>query len=297
MGAQQLAGAPYPGGFVTVNNVADFGDGVKQPAVGVFGHYRTPAGPPYADVLPGQMVAGGHVSITNTGNPSFGAYHVAWKGDGSELAYGTGSCNALGYLPANPPYGSLGAVLPVVAGADPCLVAFGPTAATRDKYVYYSSIGLNQHTDYGGIYLNRLGDASGGTKLIAFDYWDNDVYDIEWLPDGSGFLFSMLYVQLDPVGTYSTIYKYDIASDSLSAVLTTTEFCVRDFSISPDGQSVVFHTTADQYWDETSSLRIVNMDGSGLHLLATDAGRPAWGRAVAAPSIRAYVPSTLRGVW
>ena len=52
MGAQGLTGAPYPGGLVTVNNVADFGPGVLQPAVGVFGHYRTPVSPPYADVLP-----------------------------------------------------------------------------------------------------------------------------------------------------------------------------------------------------------------------------------------------------
>ena len=283
MGAQGLTGAPYPGGLVTVNNVADFGEGVQQPAVGIFGHYRTRAGPPYADVVPGQTVSGGFVRITNTGVSGFGAYKISWKADASALSYGTGTCNALGHLSSHPAYGRLGDVLPVVAGADPCQVAWGPTAA-GDQYVYYSSIGLNQETGYGGIYLNSLGDASGGTQVVYFTYWDTAVFDMEWLPDGSGFLFTNLYVLLDPPGTYSTIYKYDFATKSLSAVLTTRAFCIRDLSISPNGQHVVFHTTADQYFDPTSSLWIVNIDGSGLHKLLDDAGLPAWGPA--------YTPDT-----
>ena len=192
MGAQGLAGAPYPGDLVTVNNVADFGPGVQQPAVGVFGQRRTPASPPYADVVPGQTVAGGHVSITDAGVSGFGAYKISWKADASALSYGTGTCNSLGHISSHPAYGRLGDVLPVVAGADPCQVAWGPTAA-GDQYVYYSSIGLNQETGYGGIYLNSLGDASGGTQVVYFTYWDTAVFDMEWLPDGSGFLFTNLY--------------------------------------------------------------------------------------------------------
>jgi len=276
MGARTLIRAPTAG-TVTFDSVADLGDGVPQPAVGIFGHYRISGAGPYADVLPGQTVEGGNVDIGNTGIAGFGARKVAWKGDGSTLAYGTGSCNALGYLSSNPPHGSLGGTLPVVAGADPCLVAFGPTTATADQYVYYSDIALNQDSGYGGIYLNSLGNAAGGAQLIYFGYWDNAVYDIEWLPDGSGFLFTEQYMLMDPVGSYSTIYRYDIASHDLTEVLTSRDWCARDLSISPDGQYVVFHTTADQYNDSTSSLRIVNIDGSGLHKLLDDAGRPAWG--------------------
>ena len=184
-------------------------------------------------------------------------------------------------------------MLPVVAGADPCQVAWGPTAA-GDQYVYYSSIGLNQETGYGGIYLNSLGDASGGTQVVYFTYWDTAVFDMEWLPDGSGFLFTNLYVLLDPPGTYSTIYKYDFATKSLSAVLTTRAFCIRDLSISPNGQHVVFHTTADQYSDPTSSLWIMNRDGTGLHKLLDDAGRPAWGQTPAPLNRRTYLPMVVR---
>ena len=42
------------------------------------------------------------------------------------------------------------------------------------------------------------------------------------------------------------------------------------------------------------SLWIVNRDGSGLHKLADDAGRPAWGRVPAPLTPRAYLPMLVR---
>ena len=51
---------------------------------------------------------------------------------------------------------------------------------------------LNENV--GGIYLNTVGDTSGGTKLVPITTTTAEmVHDIEWLPDGSGFLFSMRY--------------------------------------------------------------------------------------------------------
>jgi hypothetical protein len=56
---------------------------------------------------------------------------------------------------------------------------------------------------FGGIYLNTVGNASGGTQLVIIpDYSGQIAHDIEWLPDGSGFLFSLAFTQFppDPVG-------------------------------------------------------------------------------------------------
>ncbi len=50
---------------------------------------------------------------------------------------------------------------------------------------------------------------------------------------------------------------------------------------------------ADVY-DTTSSLWIMNVDGSGLHKLADDAGRPAWGMAPAPLTPRAYIPMVVK---
>ena len=48
-------------------------------------------------------------------------------------------------------------------------------------------------------------------------------------------------------------------------------------TVSPDGQHIVFERTTDPVFDPTSSLWIMNRDGTGLHMLIDDAGRPAWG--------------------
>ena len=76
------------GSTVTFDNVADFGPGVLQPAVGVYGGYRILASPPLADVQPGQTVAGGNLVVSEfSGIDGFGTGKVSWKADGSALAY------------------------------------------------------------------------------------------------------------------------------------------------------------------------------------------------------------------
>ncbi len=70
---------------------------------------------------------------------------------------------AIRQIPAVPPYGATGVDLPVVEKASPQLVAWGPTPATKDQYLYSSDWYLLKD-DVGGIYLNTVGNASGGTQ-------------------------------------------------------------------------------------------------------------------------------------
>lgn len=296
---QGAPGARYAtNGTMTFDNVADFGPGVLQPAVGIYigayGAERTEGYPPYADVRPNKTVAGGSVTIPGSPAKTFGAGKVSWKADGSALAYGMRSGSHISQIPASPPYGSAGQPLPVVAHASPNLVAWGPTQATRDLYLYFSKDDWMDQ-EAAGIYLNSVGNTSGGAKLVDVDIPNGQrVYDIEWLPDASGFLFSGTYINL---GTWTNIFRYDFGDPPTLTEVTNLpdDQGAREISISPDGQEVVFEWVPDIFLDKTSSLWITKSDGSGApRWLANDAGRPAWGKTPPPLTPRAYLPIVVK---
>jgi TolB protein len=279
-------------GTVTFDDVADFGPGIHQPSIGIYGLYRFTSYPPYADVQPGQTVPGGNLTIMSlSGFGGFGAGKVSWKADGSALAYGMRSASGIEQIPANPSYGSIGVDLPVDQEASPSLVAWGPTTATKDQYLYSSGMNVLKE-NVGGIYLNTVGDTSGGTQLVLIeDYSAQYIHDIEWLPDGSGFLFSMRWVPMD---ICSDLFEYNFATQEITRLTPSLwdESSVggaRGLSISPDGQQIVFERAVYPN-DPTSSLWIMNRDGSNMRKLADDAGRPAWGRTPAPLTPRVYLP-------
>jgi len=288
-----VQGAPGPksafnDGTITFDHVADLGPGVVQPAVGIYGGLRILASPPLADVQPNATVPGGNLIISVfSGIDALGTGKVSWKADGSALAYGMRTYSAIRQIPATPSLGSIGQSLPVVQHAAPNLVAWGPTAATKDQYLY-SSKDDPIWENVEGIYLNTAGNASGGVRVVPISayYGAELVHDIEWLPDGSGFLFCKRYVQLE---IYANIFEYNLATQEVTQLTHLTDDSARGLSISPDGQHIVFERVADVH-DSTSSLWIVRRDGSGLRKLADDAGRPAWGRVPPSPAPRAYLP-------
>ncbi len=128
-----------------------------------------------------------------------------------------------------------------------------------------------------GIFLNTVGDASGGTRLyhpppiLSFQ-----MLDIEWLPDGSGFLFSFRYMSgWDPVYTcaghdYHTchnIFEFNLATKRITQRTDLDDQTVQRMVVSPDGQHILFERTTDPVFDPTSSLWIINRDGTGLRKL------------------------------
>jgi Tol biopolymer transport system component len=115
--------------------------------------------------------------------------------------------------------------------------------------------------------------------VVAFE--GETVFDIEWLPDASGFLYTKKYVNL---GIWTNIFEYSFATgESTEITHLPDDNEARAFSLSPDGQQIVFEWTTEP-WDPTSDLYIINRDGTGLRKLVEDAGRPAWGDS-ANPSI------------
>ena len=285
-----VAGAPgikkAEWGTMTFDNVADFGPGVLQPAVAIVVLDRTLGHPPYADVQPGQTVSGGILIINeNSSIRGWGADGVSWKADGSALGFNLWNCSAINPIAAVPPYGHLGNALPVVPDDYTCLHSWNPTLAGSNQYLYYSSDLISDAAH--GIWLNTVGDASGGTRLYH-PPWPLffEMLDIEWLPDGSGFLFNMWYMSgWDPVYTCvgtglphcHNIFEYNLATHQITQRTDIDDETAMRMTVSPDGQHIVFERTTDPVFDPTSSLWIINRDGTGLHMLVDDAGRPAWG--------------------
>ncbi|MGE5601684.1 MAG: hypothetical protein ACM30E_01460 [Nitrososphaerales archaeon] len=292
-----VAGAPsvksiLGDGIVTFDKVADFGSGVLQPSIGVWGLYRFVSYPPYADVQPGKTVPGGNITIMSlSGFQAFGAGKVSWKADGSALAYVLRSNSNIWEISANPAYGATGTALPFNEHTKPRLVAWGPTAAKQDEYLYVSDPNILDE-GYAGIWLGTRGDASGGKRLVSIDSDATWVKDIEWLPDGSGFLFSLFYVGL---GYFCNIFEYDFATGDATRL---TDFppdgdYAHGLSISPDGRHVVFERVVDDL-DSDSSLWIMNIESRDVWKLVDDAGRPAWGQAPAPLKPSAYLPMLVR---
>ena len=224
-----VAGAPgltrARTGTMTLDNVADFGPGVLQPAVGIAVLDRVTGGPPYADVLPGQTVAGGSLYIDDTSSiRGWGAGEVSWKADGALLSYNMRTGQQINAIAPVPTYGSMGNALPLVPNASTSHHSWNPTLAGSNQYLYYSTDMKSDEAH--GIFLNTVGDASGGTRLYH-PPWPLffQMLDIEWLPDGSGFLFSMWYMSgWDPVYTCAgqdyhscnNIFEYDLATHQIT---------------------------------------------------------------------------------
>jgi hypothetical protein len=80
--------------------------------------------------------------------------------------------------------------------------------------------------------LNTVGNPSGGTNLVHIShFYDAEgVFDIEWLPDASGFLFTKFYVDFE---YYSDIYEYNFTTQEVTQL--TTHDHTHAFSNSPDG--------------------------------------------------------------
>lgn len=303
-----VQGAPGPRtitgyGTVTFADVADFGPGVLQPVVGIWGIFRRLA--PAVDVKAGQTVS---VSLVDPsiGVPDYGTGDLSWRSDGSQIGYAMRNGGDVYGISANPPLGSVGQTLPTAANTLSSLVAWGP-ASKPDQFLYYAGYGS---LDAEGIYINSTTATGGGTQLVSrssifqqfghgdppfyFGYEAPTVHDLKWLPDGSGFLLTMTYVYVnldDPdracLGTCSDVFEYRFTSSTTGTLTQVTRLAAatgaaedntaRSLSISPDGQQVAIERVTEELTNPASSVWVVGRDGSGLRKLVDNAWSPAWG--------------------
>ncbi len=248
---------------LTFNNVADFGPGVSQPVVAINGLYRWFTAGVAPDVQPGQTVNAGTLSIFGNGIRSFGARKPTWRSDGSRIGFVLGAGCSLDQVDANPPNGLNWQTLlnPNVSGFT-CNLDWAPLASIANQIVY-DDYGVEGH-----IWRTQEGSSDAGTQLVSYD-GSNLVWWLKWLPDASGVLLSLKEGFDD-----ANIYEYDFATQAVTQITHFTSEFAGVFSISPDGQYIVFERSTSP--DNTPDLWIMRRDGSEMRLLVRGAARPSW---------------------
>jgi hypothetical protein len=267
---------PFGSGLVTFTDVADLGD-VVQPVVAIYGGYRW-FGAAYANVQPGQTVHAGTLTISGTGFWHLGAYKSSWRQDGSGIGYTTTNCGTMYEISPNVPAGHIGQPI-LNSDEGSCVMAWGPTPATHNQILYIVD---SWEDDVDGIYHATAGSSSMGTRVVPLDSFDGKrAMDVKWLPDGSGFLFTMTHWvsgdwSITDWGSRGDIFEYNFATASYTRLSNlVAEQSARSLSISPDGQHVVFELAEDMY-DEATDLWIMQRNGSNMQRLVSNAGHPAW---------------------
>jgi Tol biopolymer transport system component len=96
------------------------------------------------------------------------------------------------------------------------------------------------------------------------------------MPDGSG----LLYSTVDLFRQSSNIFRFDFKSKQTTQVTKLDNSFARKFSISPDGQWIVYERSSTYDDDETTKkdIWIQKMDGSNSKLLVKNGESPAWGK-------------------
>jgi len=265
---QQVSLPPGETKTITFKSVADFGKRLQM-IVAMYGPYRWIV--PGTDVVAGRSVAAPIFPILDTGFELYGAFRPVWRADGSRISYRHGGVCIISSSAAKPVAGTQ-AFNSFFSGKNPlgtCAWDWGPTPATANQVIY------TENSSGSNIYQMTEGGSHPGTKLTAFSDLDNQfVNDLHWIPDGSG----LLYSTVNTFRQSSNIFRYDFASRKTTQVTNFDKEFAREFSVSPDGGSVVFQRCKDREEEAGCDLWITGTDGRGAHLLVKNGLRPSWGK-------------------
>jgi hypothetical protein len=263
---QQITLPPGASKTIVFKNVADFGN-MAQAVVAIWGKYRWfTTG---VDVHAAQMAKAPLFSISGDGIDLLGAFRPVWRSDGSRVSYRSGVCT-LNSASVNPTIGEY-EYTPLFSGKNPlgsCVWDWGPTAATANQLLYTE----NSSGDSAVFRINE-GGKHPGDKLTSYsDIEYQLLFDLHWLPDGSGFLFSNQTLMRDS----ANIFRYDFASRRVTQITKLANEFTGSFSISPDGQSIVYERSKSLDDERDTDLWIVPMKGGAGRLLVRNAFSPSW---------------------
>ncbi|RME55769.1 MAG: hypothetical protein D6790_15610, partial [Caldilineae bacterium] len=236
---------------ITIDDVADFGAGVGQVVTVYSGdNARSWLYGATADVQPGQNVQVEGVFQLDAGAPRFTAEQPSFRGDGTQLVF-------------------------LLGGGAPYLIADAPPERDQGTELSFDNQVPLSYVDFSPVSNHLLGvffdgitthflriDVGNGQVQELFNDDSGTVGGVSWLPDGSGFVYSIT----GNFGANANLFRYDIAS-GVKTPITAVEDGVAavDPSVSPDGGWVAFTRlvndpkAAPEVWT-------VAMDGSQSHL-------------------------------
>lgn len=267
---QQVAVSPGGSKTIVFKNVADFGKHAQQ-IVAFNGNFRWFM--PGTDVVAGQNIKAPDMLISGDGIEYYGAFRPVWKQDGSSISHRNGSC-----LVQISNTNSAGAELtyePLFAGKNPmgsCVWDWGPTPALANQVIYSE----NSHSEGSGIYLMKEGGMHDPKSRLTFfsNIQYQILYDLRWLPDGSGFLYSTVNLFRES----GNIFWYDMKTKKTKQITQLKNEFAKKFSISPSGKWIVYEKAKAHDNDKVVDLWIIKMDGSNDHLLVKQGWSPSWSR-------------------
>ncbi|HET9528584.1 MAG TPA: hypothetical protein VFO99_20655 [Pyrinomonadaceae bacterium] len=263
---QQITLPPGSAKTLLFRNVADFGN-MAQAVVAMWGNYRwfTPG----VEVQAGRTVKAPVFSITGDGIELLGAFRPVWRSDGSRVSYRNGVCT-LNSTTVNPTPGEY-VYNPLFAGKNPlgtCVWDWGPTAGTANQLLYTENASGDS-----SIFRMTEGGKHPGDRLAQYSNIEYQLlFDLKWLPDGSGFIFSNQTLMRDS----ANLFRYDFATRKTTQITRLQNEFTGNFSISPDGRSIVFERAKSLDQDRNTDLWIVSLTGGSPKLLVNNAFSPSW---------------------
>ena len=287
---------------ITFDDVADFGDGVRQyvrvfrAPPGAFGSCWLDIGV-FADVEAGKTVDAGKLTFSNRAS-CMRAWQPFWI-DSETVGF-----LFVEYPPNSFPPNNVWSVPLSIKPGDPgkrllnmgakvttsklTFASAGPKTATGQELILLVPTALS-----GGVYAAPVSDASRLAR-VSFGLCPRTsckVTGIDWRADGNG-----LFVAEARSGAtgpqprnVSVLYEFDAASKSNREILTLPNEIIGRIAVSPDNKTIAFER-AGQLIDDVSNVRfgtrvhcpcsiwLVDADGSNLRKFAADGRSPAWTR-------------------
>lgn len=232
---QQVLLPPGSTRTIIFKNVADLGEHA-QPVVAIYGQIRWIM--PGMDVVAGKNTKAPDFMISGDGYEYFGAFRPIWKSDGSQISYRDGLC-LVKTIPSKP---TIGVQFKHLFGdkesRGSCYWDWGPTPALSNKVLYM----VDASEETSGFYMNQEGESNQSPVPLYLN--PEGAYDLKWLPDGSGFLYSKKYYRDGDSKLVSNIFRYDIAAKKHSQLTDLSDGYARQFSVSPSGKWLVYEKCA-----------------------------------------------------
>lgn len=262
---QQITLPPGSTKTLLFNNVADFGDHA-QPVVAMWGKFRWFA--PGLDVQAGRTTKAPLFSVSGDGIELFGAFRPVWRSDGSRVSYRSGFCT-ISSVSVNPTVGEH-SYDPMFEGKNPlgtCTWDWGRTPSTANQLLYTENASGDS-----SVYRTEGGKQPGQKLTTYSDIEYQLLFDLHWLPDGSGFLYSNQTLMRDS----ANIFRYDFNTRKVTQITRLAGEFTGNFSISPNGQWIVFERSKSLDENRDIDLWITRIDGSDGRLLVRNGFAPSW---------------------
>lgn len=269
-GPIELALAPGQSTTITFNNVADYGN-QQQYAVAIYGDVRSFYPGAKVDVKPGTTLVAGTLNIS-TGFQHYGFQWPTYSPDGSTIASIFNKSEVYQVDSDNREPGLLGSPLAISMPVSSDFLTWGPTPAQANQFLYEG------WQDSDTIFLGNASTASS-QLIMTIDPLriGKTLLGLAWLPDGSGFLYSV--TEMVNYVDKADLFVYSFATKQSTRLTNLPYGFIRRITVSPDGQMVVIEYQESGYWYEenpVTDLWMIDLYEGEAFLLAENSRAPAW---------------------